>query len=60
MKQFYELYKDNEKVSPLVTQLSWTSHLKIMSACKSMEERIFLYEYVYQRASFKKRIGETD
>ena len=22
MKQFYELYKDNEKVSPLVTQLS--------------------------------------
>ena len=21
-KQFYELYKDNEKVSPLVTQLS--------------------------------------
>lgn len=41
MKQFYELYKDNEKVSPLVTQLSWTNHLKIMSACKSMEERIF-------------------
>ena len=27
MKQFYELYKDNEKVSPLVTQLSWTNHL---------------------------------
>ena len=41
MKQFYELYKDNEKVSPLVTQLSWTNHLKIMSACKSMDERIF-------------------
>lgn len=31
MKQFYELYKNNEKVSPLVTQLSWTNHLKIMS-----------------------------
>ncbi len=41
MKQFYELYKDEEKVSPLVTQLSWTNHLKIMSACKTMEERIF-------------------
>ena len=41
MKQFYELYKDNEKVSPLVTQLSWTNHLIIMSACKTMEERIF-------------------
>ena len=32
MKQFYELYKDDEKVSPLVTQLSWTNHLQIMSA----------------------------
>ena len=30
MKQFYEMYKDEEKVSPLVTQLSWTNHLKIM------------------------------
>lgn len=41
MKQFYELYKDEEKVSPVVTQLSWTNHLKIMSLCKTMEERIF-------------------
>ena len=41
MKQFYELYRDNEKVSTLLTQLSWSNHLKIMSACKSMEERIF-------------------
>ena len=31
MKQFYELYAGNEKVSPLVTQLSWTNHLLIMS-----------------------------
>ncbi len=41
MKQFYELYKDDEKVSTLLTQLSWTNHLKIMSACKTMDERIF-------------------
>ena len=41
MKQFYELYKDDEKVSPLVTQLSWTHHLILMSACKSAEERLF-------------------
>jgi len=39
MKQFYELYADNEKVSPLVTQLSWTNHLLIMSGAKSDEER---------------------
>jgi len=41
MKQFYELYKDDEKVSTLLTQLSWSNHLKIMSACKSKEERYF-------------------
>lgn len=41
MKQFYELYKDEEKVSTLLTQLSWSNHLKIMSACKTVEERIF-------------------
>lgn len=41
MKQFYELYKDNPTVSPLVTQISWTNHLLIMSGCKSDEEREF-------------------
>ena len=41
MKQFYELYKGNEKVSTLLTQLSWSNHLKIMSSCKTIEERIF-------------------
>lgn len=41
MKQFYELYKDNEKVSTLLTLLNWSNHLKIMSACKTMEERMF-------------------
>ena len=42
MKQFYETYAGNEKVSPLVTQLSWTNHLLIMSGSKSEEEREFL------------------
>ena len=41
MKQFYELYEGNEKVSALLTQLSWTNHLLIMSSCKSDEEREF-------------------
>ena len=41
MKQFYETYKDNEFVSPLVTQISWTNHLLILSGCKSDEEREF-------------------
>ena len=28
-------------MSTLLTQLNWSNHLKIMSACKTMEERIF-------------------
>ena len=35
MKQFYETYKDDEFVTPLVTQISWTNHLLIMSGSKS-------------------------
>ncbi len=41
MKQFYETYRDDEFVSPLVTQISWTNHLLIMSACKTADERHF-------------------
>lgn len=41
MKQFYELYSGDEKVSTLLTQLSWSNHLKIMSGAKSKEEREF-------------------
>ena len=54
MKQFYELYKDDEKVSPLVTQLSWTHHLIIMSTCKSAEERLF-YMTLCIRERYSKR-----
>ncbi|MDR1206151.1 MAG: DUF1016 N-terminal domain-containing protein, partial [Peptococcaceae bacterium] len=41
MRQFYETYKGNEFVSPLVTQISWTHHLIIMSGAKSIEEKEF-------------------
>ena len=44
MKQFYELYAGNEKVSTVLTQLSWSNHLLIMSSSKSSEEREFYYE----------------
>ena len=50
MKQFYELYAENEKVSTLLTQLSWSNHLLIMSGAKSDEEREF-----YMRLSIKER-----
>ena len=41
MKKFYGTYKDNDIVTPLVTQISWTNHLLIMSGCKTDEEREF-------------------
>ncbi len=54
MKQFYETYKDNEIVTPLVTQISWTNHLLIMSGCKSDEEREF-YIRLCIKESYSKR-----
>ena len=41
MKQFYETYVEDEFVSALLTQISWTNHLAIMSKAKTMEERHF-------------------
>lgn len=42
MKQFYETYCDaDEKLSPVVRQISWINNLIIMSRAKSAEERVF-------------------
>ena len=41
MKQFYETYKDNKKLSTLVRELPWTHNTVIFSRCKSPKERNF-------------------
>lgn len=41
MKKFYETYADDEFVTALLTQISWTNHLAIMSKAKTVEERHF-------------------
>jgi predicted nuclease of restriction endonuclease-like (RecB) superfamily len=41
MKQFYELYAENEKLSPLVREISWSNNVIIMMAAESDEEREF-------------------
>ena len=41
MKQFYETYKDNEIVSTLLTQISWSNNVIILSSTNSMEEKEF-------------------
>ena len=40
MKQFYETYRDNEKLSKVLRELSWSNNLQILS-CKTDEEREF-------------------
>ncbi len=41
MKQFYETYKENEKLSPLVREITWSNNLLIMSGCKTDEAKEF-------------------
>ena len=41
MKQFYETYAEDEFVSALLPQISWTNHLAIMAKAKTIEERHF-------------------
>ena len=55
MKQFYELYQADEKVSPLVRQLSWTNNLIIISQCKRPEEREF-----YLKLAIREQWGKRE
>ncbi len=55
MKQFYETYKDDEFVTPLVTQINWTNHLLIMSGTKTTEERRF-----YMQLCIKERYSKRE
>ena len=41
MRQFYETYSGQPKLSALLRELSWTNNLLIMGKCKRSEEREF-------------------
>ena len=41
MKQFYETYKEDEKLSALLREIPWTHNTVIFSRCKTSEEREF-------------------
>lgn len=56
MKQFYETYADYEKVSPLVTQISWTNNLLILSGTKSIEEKEFYLRLCIQENYSKREL----
>jgi predicted nuclease of restriction endonuclease-like (RecB) superfamily len=48
MRNFYEQYKSNVKLQPLVAEISWSHNLIIMEKCKDVLEREF-----YMRMSKK-------
>jgi predicted nuclease of restriction endonuclease-like (RecB) superfamily len=48
MRQFYETYQEDKKVSALLTQLPWTHNLIILSQSKRSEEREFYLKMAIQ------------
>jgi predicted nuclease of restriction endonuclease-like (RecB) superfamily len=55
MRQFYDTYRGDEKVAPLVRQLPWTHHLIILGQSKRPEEREF-----YLRLAIRERWGKRE
>ncbi len=54
MRQFYETYRGQPKLSALLRELSWSHNLLIMSRCKRDEEREFYLRMATQeRWSFR-------
>jgi predicted nuclease of restriction endonuclease-like (RecB) superfamily len=56
MRQFYEAYRDEEIVSPLVRQLPWTHNLIILSQAKRPEEREFYLRTAVQEQWSKREL----
>lgn len=48
MKQFYETYQEDSKVSALRTQISWTHHKILISRTNTQEERTFYLQKTIQ------------
>lgn len=56
MKQFFETYRFDEKVSPLVRQLPWTHNIIILSKCKTSDERNFYVELTLREKYSKRQL----
>ena len=54
MKHFYATYRDKEKLSPLVREISWSNNLLILSGCKTDESKEF-YLRLCARNGYSKR-----
>lgn len=41
MKQFYETYQGDKKLSTVLTEIGWSNHLHIMAKTKTLEEKVY-------------------
>lgn len=74
MMKFYIEYQGDEKLQPLVAEISWAKHLAIMTKCKDSQERQFyilatkkfgwtknvLIHQIEQKSYVKYLIGQTN
>jgi predicted nuclease of restriction endonuclease-like (RecB) superfamily len=56
MKKFYETYQSDERLIPLVQQLSWTNNTIIFSRCNTIEEREFYLQFVISEKLTKREL----
>ena len=56
MRQFYEIYHAEEKVAPLVRQLSWSHNVMIFGQSKRPEEREFYLRMAIQEKWSKREL----
>jgi predicted nuclease of restriction endonuclease-like (RecB) superfamily len=56
MRQFYETYRNDQFVAPLVRQIPWSHHLQILGQCKLPEEREFYLRMAVQEGWSKRQL----
>jgi predicted nuclease of restriction endonuclease-like (RecB) superfamily len=56
MRQFYETYRDDQIVPPLVRQISWSHHLQILGQCKLPQEREFYLRMAVKEGWSKRQL----
>jgi predicted nuclease of restriction endonuclease-like (RecB) superfamily len=63
MKQFYEAYSGNEKLSPLVREISWSNNLVILSRTKTNEAREFYLRlcagHLYSKRELERQVDSA-
>lgn len=63
MKQFYDTYSEDLKLSAVLTEITWSNHLHILSKTKTIEEKLFYLNLCsknyYSERSLRKLIDNS-